>query len=670
MQEKLAVLFWTLAVVMLSHAALAEPKRVPVVIDTDIGGDIDDAYALALALTSPELQIRGITTVGRGGPPDPYVQHISRERDEDRAWLICRFLTQVGVQGIPVSAGADPQPHLPVDWEIQYRRHPAAIYNRTLKPVAESAAELMARLANEADGELTILAIGPLTNVARLLQDHPAAARKVKRVVLMGGSIAIGFGGKPQPEPEWNIKSDIAAARTVFAGSIPLMVIPLDITGTLRLEQPQREAIFAARTPLTWQVQNLYELWNRETPVLFDPVAVMAAYDESPLTFKEMRLQVSDNGMTVAVEGSPNARVGVGLTVDTFLQSFAQRLRSHGQESLPQPPGNPSKLIEPGLFPARVHTFEDYDTDIEQRWWMCGKLEVKDVPAAGGRAQRAVLTQDFDDLQGAVRTMYRAVIFNPVPGPPMGANTRLRFKYKLAGTDTIRVQLYSLSNGYHRYFSVAGLEQGKWLEGCVDMTQMRRPDGTGGPLAADERIDDIQFYIDPRAELLIDDVVLYEAAAAGETRPFPRRVSYTGLFDTGKQGKEWPGDFEIVNHAPPRTWKAAKSVVRQEDGKPWLRLNLRGERKLDAQTELLFKHKLEATTLNATTLNATADVKIELYSRAAGKVIDTRTASLTGGDWSETRVAFTPPQGSSVDEIRFLLPAGELLVDDVLLYTP
>src|SRR5207248_1588015 len=96
--------------------------------------------------------------------------------------------------------------------------------------------------------------------------------------------------------------------------------------------------------------------------------------------------------------------------------------------------------------------------------------------------------------QGDTTTVYRAVIFNPVPGPPMGSNTRLRFKYKLTGTDTIRVQLYSLTNGYHRYLSVSGLEQGKWLDGCVDMTQMRRPDGSGGPLAKDERIDDIQFY--------------------------------------------------------------------------------------------------------------------------------------------------------------------------------
>ncbi len=93
---------------------------------------------------------------------------------------------------------------------------------------------------------------------------------------------------------------------------------------------------------------------------------------------------------------------------------------------------------------------------------------------------------------------------------------------------------------------------------------MRRPDGTGGPLSADERIDDIQFYIDPRADLLIDDVILYEAAAPDEKRPFPKRIVFTAWFDTGKQGKEWPGEFEIVNHEKPPHVKAAKSVKAAE----------------------------------------------------------------------------------------------------------
>ena len=191
-----------------------------------------------------------------------------------------------------------------------------------------------------------------------------------------------------------------------------------------------------------------------------------------------------------------------------------------------------------------------------------------------------MLTQDYDAKHGDGKARYKAVIFNPVPGPPMGPKTRLSFRYKLSGTDTIRVQLFSLSNGYHRYLSLTGLPQDEWAEATVDMTQMRRPDGGGGPLAEDERIDDIQFYIDPRGELVIDEMILYDEAAEGEKRPFPKRLLFTGWFNTGKQGQEWPGDFEIVPHEKPRTWKAAKSVVNKETGQPWIRLNLRGQRRL------------------------------------------------------------------------------------------
>src|SRR6185295_13260695 len=105
------------------------------------------------------------------------------------------------------------------------------------------------------------------------------------------------------------------------------------------------------------------------------------------------------------------------------------------------------------------------------------------------------------------------------PGPPMGANTRLSFRYWLQSTDTLRVQIYSLTKNYHRFLALMNLPQRSWQSAAVDMTQARRPDGSGGPLAGDERIDDIQFYIAPDAELLIDDIVLYDAAASSPSPP-------------------------------------------------------------------------------------------------------------------------------------------------------
>ena len=376
---------------------------------------------------------------------------------------------------------------------------------------------------------------------------------------------------------------------------------------------------------------------------------------------KKMAIAVDDAGMTVATDKEPNMRVALGIDTEDFIKWYVDRVRDVGKETLPKPPENRTTMIEPGNFPTRVHAFEDYDTDIEKRWWMCGKLETKEVPTPGSRACRAVLTQDFDDRQGQHGTMYRAVIFNPVPGPPMGPNTRLRFKYKLTGTDTLRVQLYTLTNGYHRYLSVTGLEQGKWLVGCVDMTKMRRPDGTGGALATDERIDDIQFYVDPRAALLIDDVILYDAAPASEKRPFPKRVVFTGWFDTGKQGVEWPGNFDIVPHEKPRSWKFAKSVLDTETGEPCLTIGLRGLRLLPQKFHVSFKYHVVGI--------KDAEVTVSLHKpRFTPLIRHWRPEKI--GEWAETTLKMSGDLMES-NELRFSLPKGAvLMVDEVLIYEP
>ena len=100
-----------------------------------------------------------------------------------------------------------------------------------------------------------------------------------------------------------------------------------------------------------------------------------------------------------------------------------------------------AQIVPRGALPNRVHVFEYYETDIEKRWWMRGRLETNNVPPASTRACRATETKDFDDLMGDPKAKYNAVIFNPVPGPPMGKNTRLSFRYWLKGTGTLRVQI-------------------------------------------------------------------------------------------------------------------------------------------------------------------------------------------------------------------------------------
>lgn len=624
------------------------PKRIPILLDTDIGTAADDAFALGLVAASPELELVGVTTCGADA--------------SDRAWLACRFLTQVGIKSMPVAIGANPQPAGSLDEQIQYRRHPAALYNRTLKPTKESAVEMMAKAIRARPNELTIVCLGPLTNIARLLKDHPDLKGGIKRLVVMGGSINKGYDGNPGAVAEWNFKTDVAAAKAVLESGVPVTLVPLDATVPLTLDRKQLADLFAPRNMLTLQVQNLYELWEKdESLTLFDPAAVAAVLDEKLFTWSDAVIHLDETGKVQRLKGEPNARVATGVDADRFRAWFTTRLKTWGKESPPRVEKNISKLIPRGNFPARVHTFEDYETDIERRWWMSGREIANDGPHAGKRACRDMLTLDFDDRQGDLKTMYRAVIFNPVPGPPMGPKTRLSFRYKLTGTDVLRVQLYSLTNGYHRYLSLHGVEQGKWLSGCVDMTDMRKPDGTGGPLAENERIDDIQFYVPASANVVIDDVVLYDAAVEGEKRPFPARVIFTAWFDTGKQGKEWPGDFEIVGHEAPRTWKAAHSI-NDAAGKPTLRVDLRGDRALDPATEVTFQYRTKGE----------QPVEVELYSKLHKRSLGKATIQ-PSATWTTKTLAFDVAKldKPTLDEVRFRPASGcELWLDDLLLYTP
>ena len=638
----------------LSAMSSAAPAATPILLDTDIGTDVDDAYALALILASRELDLRAVTTVGTGA--------------EDRAWMVGRFLTHLDRTKVPVAWGRGEQPRQKIDWQIQYRRHPAVVWNRTAKPVKQPAVELLYGKLKAEPGKLTIVAIGPLTNIARLLEKHPESKAWIKRIVLMGGALRVGYNGKPPLAAEWNIRADVKAAQRVFTSGVPLTVAPLDATASLKLGPDLRRRIALRCSPLTYQVHNLYQLWDKETPVLFDPLAVTLAFDERFCKMSDVHLTVDEKGFTRVGRGKPNARVATAVDGGKFLDWCVNRIVSAGEPVLPRPLKNRSSLVPRGGLPLRVHTFEDYDTDIEKRWWMTGKLETKDVPPGGRRACRSVLTQDYDDLMGQRKTNYSAVIFNPVPGPPMGGNTRLSFRYQLHGTDELRVQLYSLSKGYHRYLSLSGLPQDEWQIGTVEMTKMRRPDGSGGALAKDERIDDIQFYVDPRAEVLIDDVVLYEPAPDGEKRPYPKRLLFTGWFDTGKQGREWPGDFEIVLHKKPLTWDAAKSVPNKKLGRPWIRLYLRGERPLgETITRLRFRYRLSGAT----------SMQIALVRGKTRHRNESQLKDLKQDEWAEATLTFKTPRSTGsladhvADELRFVVPKGAtLLIDDVLLYEP
>lgn len=300
-----------LAAMLLAGAvpgATAASSQVPIILDTDIGTDIDDAFALALIMSSPEFQLLGVTTVSGDTAA--------------RARLAARFLWEAGGKWrqVPVVAGppGSPQPIDQTHWADGF------VSPQILK---ESAVDFLRTQFHRRPGEITLIAIGALTNVAALLNADPVVAKKIKRIVLMGGSIARGYEPGSGPEAEWNIKSDPAAARTVFASGIPILMAPLDVTAMLQLGEAGRRRVFEQGTPLSTSLAALYRLWNRENPILFDPMAVALAIDQSLCQTRSLAIEVDGQGFTrVSKTAHANATVALETDPARFFEFYLSRV--------------------------------------------------------------------------------------------------------------------------------------------------------------------------------------------------------------------------------------------------------------------------------------------------------------------------------------------------------
>ena len=296
---------WLIAV---ATALAAKPKPIPIVLDTDIGSDIDDAFALALILKSPELDLRAVTTVSGDTAA--------------RARLAAKMLWVAGRRDVPVAAGT-PGGKL----DMAQTRWAEGFTSPSL--LHESAVHLMKSQIDRGHGAIVIVAIGPLTNVAALLEQYPGEKKRIKRIVLMGGSIARGYYPGSGPTAEYNIAADSKASQIVFSSGVPITMAPLDVTARLQLDAAHRQEIFAQATPLAEALHSLYVLWGQPTPTLHDPMAVSLLLDPRLCTLKPLAVQITDKGMTVVQKGRrPNAVVAVETNPARFIAFYTSRVTS------------------------------------------------------------------------------------------------------------------------------------------------------------------------------------------------------------------------------------------------------------------------------------------------------------------------------------------------------
>lgn len=322
---KLAVLL--ILAISTSHALFCDAQaQIPkqedgvqkVIFDTDIGDDIDDAFALALAISTPKLQVIGVSAAW--GDTDL------------RARLAARFLRETGHEEIPVTAGPRADAKFPFTqrrWAAQFPQPPQGW---------PDAIDFILDTIRRNPGQITLISVSPFSNVGALIDKDPATFRKLKKVVIMGGSIRRGYGDLGYvpahgPDPEYNILLDIPSARKLFASGVPLFVMPLDST-QLKLDEVKRNILFSQGTRITDALALLYWQWTASTlnptPTLFDAMAVAASIDPNLCPTRPMHIEIDDKGYTREAPGRPNAQVCLESNSEQFFRFYFATVLGNG----------------------------------------------------------------------------------------------------------------------------------------------------------------------------------------------------------------------------------------------------------------------------------------------------------------------------------------------------
>ena len=313
-----------------------------IIFDTDfVIPPQDDSLALMLALKSPELQILGITTVA------------GNDSVERATADVLRVLEIANRTDLPVYRGANmPLVHEKTDfagsvhgrwWSDDAPPEPPGGFAKK-QAERESAMEFIVRTVNANPGEVTIVAIGPLTNVAMALRQEPGLARKIKRLVVMGGAVASlpDGAGNVTPNAEFNIWVDPEAARIALRAGIPTELTPLNVTRKTRFSKEWYDKIVAVPTPLTALIKERMGPRFEKNPSaggqMYDQLAVAALIDPTLVKTATLYVDVDTNrgpsyGTTVGGqkpwgggEGAQQMAVQHDVDFPRFINMFVERV--------------------------------------------------------------------------------------------------------------------------------------------------------------------------------------------------------------------------------------------------------------------------------------------------------------------------------------------------------
>jgi len=293
-----------LFVVPSSQAASRARRKIPVVFDTDICDDIDDTWALAMLLQSPEFDVKLITTaVGN---------------TESKVKTVAKFLQTVGRTEIPIGIGVSHHKggHRQDAWakDFDLDSYQGKVHKDGIQAIVDT--------VMNSRRPIRIIAVGPLPNIAAALEREPKIAEKA-RFVGMHGSIYKGYGGSAQPSPEYNVRAYVKEAQRVFTAPWDITITPLDTCGIVQLKGEKYQKVFKNSSPLTKALIENYRAWytqpiinenkdmskeeverkvnekvNSSSSTLFDTVGIYLGMSRELVKMEELKIKVTDDGHT------------------------------------------------------------------------------------------------------------------------------------------------------------------------------------------------------------------------------------------------------------------------------------------------------------------------------------------------------------------------------------
>jgi|GEM_PF-376813 len=265
-------------------------RKIPVILDTDIGDDIDDTWALALLLKSPEVDLKLVVT--------DYGDTVYRAKIAAKLLEVAkRTDVPVGIGLRQADKGGRQGPWV-ADYDLA--RYPGKVHQDGISALIDTIMNSKERI--------TLICIGPVPNIQAALERKPEIAQRA-RFVGMHGSVRLGYNGKPPPDPEWNVKANPKACQKAFTAAWPMTITPLDTCGLVRLKGEKYRKIAECGDPVTRAVIENYHIWHKAqqpqaqtlpdaSSVLFDTVAIYLAFTDKLINIERLPIRVTDDGFT------------------------------------------------------------------------------------------------------------------------------------------------------------------------------------------------------------------------------------------------------------------------------------------------------------------------------------------------------------------------------------